>query len=80
MPGTRKRANSDSTIIETTSDDGKGEEGLVPSRWFRTGTVTLTTVDSVEQAVEWFNTLSPKAGGEPHRRRPYVSAALLRDG
>ncbi len=70
----------------------EGDEGLVPSRWFRSGTVTraegtvtepiteslshsrlgleweweespevtLTTVDSVEQAVEWFNTLSPK--------------------
>ncbi len=70
----------------------EGDEGLVPSRWFRTDTVaraegtvtepitetlphsqlgveweweespevTLTTVDSVDQAVEWFNTLSPK--------------------
>ncbi|MDE0601801.1 MAG: hypothetical protein OXI56_08405 [bacterium] len=70
----------------------EGDEGLVPSHWFRSGTVTraegtvtepiteslshsrlgleweweespevtLTTVDSVEQAVEWFNTLSPK--------------------
>ncbi|MDE0602754.1 MAG: aldehyde dehydrogenase family protein [bacterium] len=70
----------------------EGDEGLVPSHWFRSGTVTraegsvtepitetlphsrlgveweweespevtFTTVDSVEQAVEWFNTLSPK--------------------
>ena len=70
----------------------EGDEGLVPSHWFRSDTVTradgtgtepvtetlshsrlgveweweespevtLTTVDSVEQAVEWFNTLSPK--------------------
>lgn len=53
---TRAEASATEAITETLPHSRLGVEW----EWEESPEVTLTIVDSVEQAVEWFNTLSPK--------------------